>query len=168
MPGGVLIDVLPEVEHMGAELVGVGVGVKEAVAVVTRQRQVLGQRGQVRVGLSGGKGRVAVLQRDLRSQQLGVGVRLRGPLHDVLHAVAVKRGLVLPLGGGADVGIGISGEHGDGTAQQQHQNHRQRQKTGTDPFACHFPFHLMFRSPFRLFQSLSSHQNNLGPGGPAF
>ena len=125
---------------MRAELVGVGVGVKEAVAAVARQRQVLRQRGRVGVDLCCSERGVAVLQRDLRTKHLGVGARLRGPLHEVLYTVAVQSGLVFALRRFADVGVGIARKDGAHAAQKQTEYKHQREETGTEPFAHDFFF----------------------------
>ena len=95
MPGSVLVYILPEIENVSTELVGVGIAVEECIAVVTGQGEILSFRQKIGVGLCCSQCSVAILQRNLCTEQLSIRVCFRRPIHNVFHAIAVLIGLVI-------------------------------------------------------------------------
>ena len=146
VPGGVVVDVLPEVEAVFAELVGVRGAAEEGVAIVASQGQVLHLRVQAGVGLSGWNRFNAVLQRHPRPQKLRVRVRRRIPGQQVLGPVTVGCGLVVRQSALAPVGQSVTGK-GNGGAQRDH--HGDHQDEGQKPFQMVF-LHLCI-APFKFY-----------------
>ena len=131
VPGGVVVDVLPEVEAVFAELVGVGGAAEEGVAIVTGQVQILNLRVQAGVGLGGCHRLDAVLQGHPGPEQLRVRVRGGIPGQEVLRTVAVGGGFVLRKGTLPGVGKRVTGQS-NGGAQSQH--HGKDQSEGDETF----------------------------------
>ena len=152
VPGAVVVDVLPEVEAVFTELVGVRGTAEEGVAIVTSQGQVLHLRVQAGVGLGGCNRSNAVLQGYPRPQKLCVRVCRRVPGQQVLGPVTVRCGLVVRQSTLAPIGQRVTGK-GDGGAQRYH--HGNYQSEGQKPFQtvflhlCMTPFNFYFtRSVF--------------------
>ena len=99
VPGGEIVGVLPEIQHMLAELIGIHGAVKEAVAVVTLHQHYLSIRGQIGLCLGSLEGFVALLQRHFCPQELCIGIGFRAPIFNVLYTIAgkgrLRRGLVV-------------------------------------------------------------------------
>ena len=141
VPGREVVGILPEVEHMLAEFIGIHSAVEKAVAVVTLHQHDFCIGIQIRLGLGCFKCLIALLQRNLRSQELCIGIGFRTPVFDVLHPIARKAWLRRRL----VVGPGIGSKRCKGAADTG-QYHGCCQKRCTDPFGpCgflhfHFPF----------------------------
>ena len=150
VPRAVVVGILPEVEQILAELVGVGIAVEECVAIVAGQGEPLGFGAQLRVGLSCGQGSVAVLQRNLRTEHITPRVSFRGPVQEILGTVAVLVGLVFTSGALAQIGEGVAGHCKRGRACR-HQNSQKRSQRSFASFQFTLP-------PYFLRPSRKSHR----------
>ncbi len=91
VPGGIIVCILPEIQHMFAEFVGIQRAAEKAVAVVALHQHDLGIGLQIRFCLGCLKCLVAVLQGNLRAQKLCIRVGFRIPILYVLDAITGKR-----------------------------------------------------------------------------
>ena len=130
------VGVLPELEQVVAELIVGHTGVPGSLidvggTIVGRGDGVqLGPVGQVRIGLGGGVGVDALLQRDLCNQLIGVGISLGVPIQDVHEPVAVAPGFVGGAGFASGGGLSFFRRVGDGDGshgQDHHQSQNERQ-----------------------------------------
>ena len=93
MPGGEVVGVLPEIEHMLAEFVGVHGAVEKAVSVVALHEHYLGFGFQIGLGLCLLEGIDPCLQRHLCTHKFRVRIGFRAPVFDVFNTVSRKAGL---------------------------------------------------------------------------
>ena len=117
VPGGIYIDVLPEVKAIFTELVGIGSAAKKGVPIVTGQGQVLYLRVQAGVGLGGSNSLNPILQRNPGPRELCIGIGGRIPGQQILRPVSMRCWLILPLGALPLIGQRRTGE-GNGWAQR--------------------------------------------------
>ena len=150
VPRAVVVGILPEVEQILAELVGVGIAVEECVAIVAGQGEPLGFGAQVRVSLGCGQGSIAVLQRNLRTEHITPGVGFRAPVQEILGTVAMLVGLIFASGALSQIREGITGHCERGRACR-HQNSQERSQRSFASFQFTLP-------PYFLRPSRKSHR----------
>ena len=148
--GADVIGVLPELEQVVREIIVVLAAVPGGLCrvsgtVVAHGHVInLGLRLQVRVGLGGGEGLVALLQRNPRPELLSIVVGLRRPIQHIYQAVAVLPGLVRVAG--LTLGcfcLGLCSGCGDAQCRTQRHQHHSRQHKGQQTFDVIFHFALL-------------------------
>ena len=122
VPGGIVVDVLPEIKAVFAKLIGIGRSAEKGVAVISGQRQILNFRVQLRIGLGGGHRLNPVLQRHPGPQQIRIRVRGRVPGQQVLCPVAMGSRLILAQGAFAPIGQRVAGKDHRRAQRHDHGN----------------------------------------------
>ncbi len=138
VPGSVVVDVLPEVEAVFAEFVGVGGAAEEGVAIVAGEGQILNFGIQLRFRLRRCNRVNTVLQRHPGTQQFRIGIGCGIPRQKILCTIAVRGGLVIRQGTLALIGQSVTGKRYGG---EQGYHHGNCQGEGQQPLNI-FRFHV--------------------------